>query len=110
MIQCLFCKIVGELIPAEKVAESESFIAIKDIHPKAPVHILIIPKSHREQPEELNRQEKDEIFQFASQVAGEADIAQTGFRLVFNVGKDSGQEIEHLHLHLIGGRSSRNMY
>jgi len=110
MPDCLFCKIIAELLPAKKVGESESFIAIKDIHPKAPVHLLIIPKTHRESPHDLNETERQEIFEFAQELAREYGIDKTGFRLIFNVGKDSGQEISHLHLHLLGGRSAQAMY
>jgi len=110
MPDCLFCKIVAQALKAEQVGESESFIAIKDIHPKAPVHVLIIPKIHREQPAQLSETERQEIFAFAHDIAKQTGVDKTGYRLVLNVGADSGQEIAHLHLHLIGGRPAGGMY
>lgn len=110
MESCLFCRIISGEIPAERVGESENFIAIKDIHPKAPVHILILPKRHMSVPPEMTPKERGEIFDLVQQIAEKNEVAKTGYRLVINAGADSGQEVEHLHLHLLGGRKAGAIY
>ena len=102
----IFGKIIRGELPSEKVFENERILAIKDIHPVAPVHILIMPK--KEIPNLQSVELADlpliaEIAQIAQKLAAEFDIAD-GYRLLTNNGPDSGQEIEHLHFHLIGGR------
>jgi histidine triad (HIT) family protein len=107
MNDCLFCGIVDGKIKAEVVYRDESVIAFKDIKPKAPVHILIIPRKHI--PTLLDLQESDgavlaAIFRAAAKLAGEHGIAKSGFRVVVNSGADAGQTVFHLHYHLLGGR------
>ena len=105
-MMCLFCKIANKEIPAEIVYEDDKVLAFKDIEPKAPVHFLIIPKKHIPSIDHLELQDKEligELFFVAQKIAKEQRISQTGYRLIFNVGKDAGQTIDHLHLHLIGG-------
>jgi histidine triad (HIT) family protein len=104
---CIFCKIIKGEIPCNKAFENEDLLAFYDINPQAPVHILIIPKKHIPtildiKPEDYNLLGK--MFTLASQLAGEADIAEPGFRTVFNCNKDAGQAVYHIHLHLLGGR------
>lgn len=104
---CLFCKIVAEEIPADVVHASDHVLAFRDIAPKAPVHILLIPKSHIEAARDLT--EKDavmlgELFWAAAHLAKAEGIADRGFRLVTNSGDEGGQEVPHLHWHLLGGR------
>ena len=104
---CLFCKIVNKEIPTEIVYEDDKVLAFKDIEPKAPVHFLIIPKKHILAVDHLELQDKEligELFFVAQKIAKEQGISQTGYRLIFNVGKDAGQTIDHLHLHLMGGK------
>lgn len=102
----IFAKIISGIIPSEKVFENERIIAIKDIHPVAPIHFLIMPK--KEIPTLQDLQESDlslvgEIVVVAQKLAKEFDI-EDGYRLIVNNGSDAGQTVFHLHFHLIGGR------
>ncbi len=110
---CIFCKILRGEIPSKKVYEDEKVYAFHDINPVAPVHILIIPKKHILGIQELQQEDEclvGHMFYVAKKIAQELGLAPDGnlsggYRLVFNVGKDAGQTVFHLHLHLIGGRS-----
>ena len=110
MENCLFCKIMRGELPCEKVIETSHYIAFKDINPKAPVHVLIVPKRHVERPEELRPEELADMFTGSEEVAQILGVKETGYRLLFNVGKHAGQEIEHAHLHLLGGAPAKSMY
>ncbi len=104
---CLFCKIAAGEIPADKVFEDEQIIAFKDIRPKAPVHLLIIPREHIENVDTTTDEHKELLARLiltARDLAREQGIAETGYRLVLNTNPDSGQEVYHIHLHLLGGR------
>lgn len=106
MTDCLFCKIVAGEIPSTKVYEDEELLAFRDIAPKAPVHILIIPKKHiaslaEVKPEDAPLLAKIQIL--ARLLAEQEGILESGFRLLTNSGRDSGQEVAHLHYHLVGG-------
>ena len=103
---CLFCQIVNKEMPADIIYEDEKFVVFKDIKPKAPVHLLILPKKHIPSVQHLEIEDKEligELFLLAKKIAQEKGIAEKGYKLVFNVGKGGGQIIEHLHLHLIAG-------
>ena len=103
---CLFCKIAKGEVPSDIVYEDDKIIAFKDIHPKAPVHILILPKKHIPSVNQLEPEDKElvgESILVAQKIAKEQGVAKSGYRLSFNIGKDAGQTIEHLHLHLMGG-------
>jgi len=105
-MDCIFCKIANKEIAAEIVYENEKVIAFKDAKPVTPVHILIVPKKHIPSVNNLESQDKEligELFLIAQKIAKEQGVDQTGYRLVFNIGKDAGQTINHLHLHLLGG-------
>ena len=105
---CLFCRIAAHEIPAEIVRESDRVIAFRDVNPQAPTHILLIPKEHLTSVADLGDQHGDvlvDIVQAASQLAGAEGIADSGWRLVTNVGADAGQAVFHLHFHLLGGRA-----
>jgi len=107
MKDCIFCKIINKDIPASIVYEDEEIVAFNDINPKAPVHILLIPKQHFASLNDIPLKKKQilsELLFKAKQIAEEKGIADSGYRLVLNTGKDSGQEVCHLHLHLLGGR------
>ena len=107
MADCLFCKILAGDIPAEVVLETEGTFAFRDINPTAPTHVLVIPREHIEHAGEVNSEHGDvlaEMLSTARRVAEADDIAEGGYRLVFNVGKDAGNTVPHLHLHVIGGR------
>lgn len=105
-MDCLFCKIAKKEIPSEVVYEDDQVFAFKDIQPLAPVHVLIIPKRHIESVNDLN--EADEILAghmivTAKKISQDLDISKNGYKLLFRTGKHGGQEVEHIHLHLIGG-------
>ncbi len=104
---CVFCKIVNKEIPADIVYEDEKYMAFKDINPKAPIHILIIPKEHIEKLEDIDDTNKGIIGDMAvvaNKVAKQLGIDKTGYRIVINNGPDAGQEVYHIHMHLLGGK------
>ena len=106
MSDCLFCKIVAGEIPVEKIYEDDTVVAFPDINPVAPVHVLIIPKRHYATTLVMS-EEAPELFGFmmkaTSEVARIKGIAESGFRLIINTNRDAGQEIFHVHMHLMGG-------
>jgi len=107
MSDCLFCKIIRKEIPARIVYEDEELLAFDDIRPQAPVHTLIIPKKHLPTLKEATENEAallGKILIRARAIAAEKGIDKSGFRIVLNCGPDSGQEVFHLHFHLLGGR------
>jgi histidine triad (HIT) family protein len=107
MSDCLFCKIVGGEIPCKKVYEDDIIFAFEDITPQAPTHILIIPKDHFASLKEVPGTKKDllgHILLKARGLAQEAGLDESGFRIVLNTGRDSGQAVFHIHFHLLGGR------
>ena len=104
---CLFCKILAGDIPADVVHETEGTLAFRDINPTAPTHVLVIPRVHVENAMEVKAEHGAVLAEmlFTARRVAEADgIAEGGYRLVFNVGQDSGNTVPHLHLHVIGGR------
>ena len=106
MEDCLFCKIIAHEIPSTKVYEDEHVYAFCDIDPKAPVHVLIIPKEHiQSMAEEEADRYAGYLFAAARKIAIQTGIDQTGFRAVLNTGEDGGQTVGHMHMHLLGGRS-----
>lgn len=107
-MDCLFCRIAAGDIPSTKAYEDEQVLAFHDINPAAPVHVLIIPKKHFASVLDLGAGDAmliGHMFQVAQQLAAELGIKEKGFRLVFNTGADGGQTVDHLHMHLLGGRS-----
>ena len=107
MNDCLFCGIVDGKINANLVYQDEFVVAFKDIAPKAPVHILIIPRRHLVGVSDIAEENHaliGQIFQVAAKLAREQGIAQSGYRVVVNSGADAGQSVFHLHYHLLGGR------
>jgi histidine triad (HIT) family protein len=106
-IDCIFCKIVAGEIPARKVFEDDQVVAFHDINPQAPVHVLVIPKKHLASVNDVRAEDTPmlgHLFAAVQQVAREMGIAESGYRLVANTGKDSGQVVHHLHFHVMGGR------
>ena len=108
MEECLFCRIVAGEIPSEKVYEDDMVYGFRDIEPKAPVHVLFVPKKHLSSV--MDAQGEDARYQVAvmdaaRKYAGQAGLDKSGFRLVVNTGQDGGQTVPHLHVHLLGGRS-----
>jgi histidine triad (HIT) family protein len=109
MDDCLFCKIVRQQIPSKKVYEDEHTFAFEDIDPKAPTHVLIVPKKHISGLKEANQSHAEIIGRchlVAAEIARQRKI-EDGYRTVLNVGPKSGQSVFHLHVHLIGGRDLR---
>lgn len=105
MEDCIFCKIAKKEIPSKTIYEDEYLVAFHDIAPVAPVHVLIVPKTHIPsvmQIEDFTIVQK--IYEVAQKLAVELGVAQEGFRLVNNCGQNGGQTVGHLHFHLIGGR------
>lgn len=103
---CIFCKIIQKEIPADIVYEDEDILAFKDTHPIAPVHILIIPKRHIETIDDLSSEDvglAGKLVMKAADLARKFDISGQGYKLLFRVKKWGGQEVPHIHLHLIGG-------
>ena len=106
MENCLFCKIIKGEIPSNKVYEDDEILAFKDINPIAPVHILIIPKKHISCAKDIEKQDEaliGKIFTVINKIASEFKL-DNGFRIVNNCGLDGGQEVMHLHFHLLGGK------
>jgi len=109
MEDCIFCKIIKGEIPSAKVFESDKIVAFNDINPKAKVHILIVPKKHIESVKHLQGGDKDligEIFLTTQKIAKEKNLE--GYRLIINVGREGGQLVDHLHLHLLSGDANMN--
>ncbi len=107
MPDCLFCTIAGGEVPVDKVRETERTLAFADISPQAPVHVLVIPKAHYADLAALAAAGDgllDAVAAEAHQVAAGAGIDKTGYRVVFNTGRDAGQTVGHVHAHVLGGR------
>ncbi len=106
-MECIFCKIIDGQIPADLIYQDDSIVAFRDINPQAPTHVLIIPKKHIEKISDINEEDSELISKMvlvAKKIAEDEGITESGFRLVFNNNKDAGQEVFHIHLHLLGGR------
>ena len=107
MADCLFCKIINKEINSDILFEDDDVLAFRDINPQAPTHILIVPQKHISTINDL--QQKDEkiagkIILIAQSLAKQENIDEKGYRLVFNCNSDGGQEVYHIHMHLLGGR------
>jgi histidine triad (HIT) family protein len=105
MSDCIFCKIVNRQLPAEIIYQDDKAIVFKDIHPKAPIHFLIVPKKHIDSINTLLPEDKElmgELFLVAQKIAREKEIS--GYKLVINVGPGGGQLVEHLHIHFLSGK------
>lgn len=107
MENCVFCKIIKKEIPSTIVYEDDEVIAFNDVNPAAPIHILVVPKKHI--PTLLDVQQEDgeliaHIYQVINKIAKENGFAENGFRVITNCGKDSGQEVMHIHFHVLGGK------
>lgn len=103
---CLFCKIIKGEIPSTKVYEDEFVYGFKDINPAAPIHVLVIPKKHIESLAELSDEDEEYVWSIhkaMNKIAKEQGFIENGYRVIVNCGKDSGQEVMHLHYHLLAG-------
>ncbi len=104
---CVFCKVANGLVRADIVLQREGVIAFKDIHPQAPVHVLVIPSRHMTalwEADESHTLLLGRLLLACNEVAQLMGIDQTGYRVVTNAGSDAGQSVDHLHLHVLGGR------
>lgn len=109
-MDCIFCKIAAREIPANIVYQDDRITAFRDINPQAPVHILIIPTEHIPSTLDLTPEQDTlvgEMVRAAAVLAEREGVAQSGFRLVMNTGPGAGQSVDHIHLHLLGGRPMR---
>ncbi len=106
MSDCLFCKIAAGQIPAKVVMQEDEIVAFEDINPKAPVHLLVIPKKHISSLSDASGDQAllGRLLDAAARVARVKGIAESGFRVVANTGRNGGQTVFHLHLHVLGGR------
>jgi histidine triad (HIT) family protein len=105
-MDCIFCKIANKEMDSDIIYEDKDFIAFHDISPRAPIHVLIIPKKHIVSVNYLKEEHKEligSLFLVAQKVVGQLGIRDKGYKLAFNVGKDGGQIVDHLHLHVLGG-------
>ena len=106
-MDCLFCKIVIGEVPSKKVYEDDYVYSFYDINPVAPVHVLVIPKKHISSLTNLEEQDEvivGKIYGVINKIAKQENIFESGFRVIVNCGEDGGQEVKHLHFHLIGGK------
>ena len=102
---CIFCRIARGEIPAQMVMHNRDIVAFRDLSPQAPVHILIIPTKHVKSLDDAADSELlGRMLSLAAAIARQEKISKTGYRTVINTGKDGGQSVDHLHIHLIGGR------
>lgn len=107
-MDCLFCKIITGDIPSDSVYEDEKLVAFRDINPQAPTHVLIVPRQHIATLNDLNVDDGQLISHMAltaTKLAKEMGIADNGYRLVWNCNRQGGQDVFHIHLHLLGGRA-----
>jgi histidine triad (HIT) family protein len=100
---CIFCNIIDGKIPSNKVLKNDDFLAFHDINPKAPVHILVIPKVHIESFNEVTPEIMSGMTAFIHEVAKKVGIYESGYRVITNVGEDGAQDVKHLHFHILGG-------
>ena len=107
MEDCIFCKIIKGEIPSNKVYEDEDVLAFHDINPAAPIHILVIPKKHISMLTDLKDEDEaliGKIFTTINKIAEQEGFKEQGYRVIANCGKDSGQEVMHIHFHILGGK------
>ena len=107
MSDCIFCKIANKEINSDFVYEDDEIIAFKDINPQAPIHILVIPKKHIESIIDLTDEDEmldGKMYTAVRKIAKKLNIEESGFRLIVNCGKDAGQEVPHLHFHILAGK------
>lgn len=107
MENCIFCKIIKGEIPSSKVYEDEEILAFNDINPAAPIHVLVIPKKHITSLADMEDGDEKivgKIYKVINQIAEKQSFKENGYRVIVNCGKDGGQEVGHLHFHLLAGK------
>ena len=102
-MDCLFCKIIAGEIPSTKVYEDDKVYAFRDIHPQAPVHVLIVPRKHMDNILECDADTATALTDAIRAIAAQEGVAESGFRVISNCGRDGAQSVNHLHVHLLGG-------
>jgi histidine triad (HIT) family protein len=106
-MDCLFCRIIAGEIPAEIVHTDDASVAIRDINPQAPTHLLVIPREHIESLDEASQRDEatlGHLLRVAARLANQEGLSESGYRTVINTGAGAGQSVFHLHVHLLGGR------
>jgi len=106
-MDCIFCKIIDKVIPSQIVYEDKDVLAFNDINPAAPVHILVIPKKHIGTVQDISSEDKDiltAMFSAINEISRIKNLSEQGYRLIINNGKAAGQEVFHLHIHILGGK------
>ena len=106
---CIFCKIVNGEIPNKTILESDDFLAFEDINPQANVHAIVIPKVHVESFANVSALTMKNMTPFIQEVTEKLSIQNDGYRLITNIGKNGGQEVPHLHFHILGGQALRGL-
>jgi diadenosine tetraphosphate (Ap4A) HIT family hydrolase len=107
MEQCIFCRIIRREAPGKIVYEDETAVAIEDLHPQAPVHLLVLPRTHLDRLDQMRAEDEKlvgHLFHVANDLARDRGIQSRGYRTVINNGAGAGQSVFHVHLHLLGGR------
>lgn len=107
MDNCIFCKIINGEIPSKKVYEDDEILAFNDINPAAPIHILVIPKKHITSLATMEKEDEKiigKIYSVINKIAEEQNFKDEGYRVIVNCGKNGGQEVMHLHFHILGGK------
>lgn len=107
MSDCIFCKIIAGEIPSKKIYEDEKVVAFYDIQAEAPIHFLVIPKAHITSVNEINEENSEviaHIFTVINKIVKELDVAESGYRVITNTGKNGGQTVDHIHFHVMAGR------
>lgn len=110
MTDCIFCKIISGEIPSQKLHQDELATAFRDLHPVAPTHVLIVPNKHIASVNDVTPEDETtlgHLYVVAKQIAAQEGITDKGYRIIINTGPHAGQEIHHIHLHLIGGQRLR---
>lgn len=104
-MNCIFCKIINGEIPSSKVYEDEYCLAFKDLDPAAPVHVLVVPKTHIESLDMVNDENIEAVSKVVSAIpkVAKALSLEKGYRVITNIGEDGGQTVKHLHFHILGG-------
>ncbi|MGA9994334.1 MAG: histidine triad nucleotide-binding protein [Pyrinomonadaceae bacterium] len=106
-MDCLFCSIVAGEIPAEIIYQDELSVALRDINPQAPTHVLVVPREHMESLDDASQRDEallGHLLRVAARIANEQGLSENGYRTVINTGAGAGQSVFHLHLHVLGGR------
>ena len=112
MGDCLFCKIVAGQLPSEKVFEDDDFLALKDIHPKAPTHVLVVPKKHIPSLADVSAEDEimlGRLMHRVALVARDLGVADKGYKVVLNVREHGGQIVPHIHVHILGGERIKGL-